>query len=425
MNFTFERRCRSNRLATLLFCLSLTFVDAMPSTADNSAAPSKTVETVRDWLAIDFDHRPALELQSFRDFPLSKSESATIAKLLWDDRVQRIRTERSLEWRARKVHCDGYEMRFSFRVFGDKPPTGRRLFISMHGGGNTAPATNDRQWENQKQLYTPAEGVYLAPRAPENEWNLWHRWYIDAMFERLIADAIVFEGVDPNRVYLTGYSAGGDGVYQLAPRMADSFAAAAMMAGHPNDASPLGLRNLPFAIHVGDKDAAYNRNRVAADWGIRLDALQKADPKGYVHQVKLHAGKGHWMDRQDASAIGWMADFQRQTAPERIVWRQSSVLHRSFYWLAVPADTAKPGDEIAASVRDNIVELTSKNAKAVRVRLDDRLVDLEKPVVVQFQQKRVFKGKLPRTVTNLCETLAERDNPGLIFPSQIEVKTAD
>ena len=41
---------------------------------------------------------------------------------------------------------------------------------------------------------------------------------------------------------VVGYSAGGDGVYQLAPRMADSWAAAAMMAGHPNGVSPLSLR---------------------------------------------------------------------------------------------------------------------------------------------------------------------------------------
>ena len=42
---------------------------------------------------------------------------------------------------------------------------------------------------------------------------------------------IAFYGVDSDRVYLMGYSAGGDGVYQVAPRMADRFAAAAMMAG--------------------------------------------------------------------------------------------------------------------------------------------------------------------------------------------------
>ena len=76
---------------------------------------------------------------------------------------------------------------------------------------------------------------------------------------------MLLAGANPDKVYLMGYSAGGDGVYQLAPRMADRFAAASMMAGHPGNASPLGLRNLPFAIFSGADDAAYNRNKVAAE----------------------------------------------------------------------------------------------------------------------------------------------------------------
>jgi predicted peptidase len=69
-------------------------------------------------------------------------------------------------------------------------------------------------------------------------------------------------------IYLLGYSAGGDGVYQLAPRMADRFAAASMMAGHPNDSTPAGLRNLPFALFMGGDDAAHNRNGVAREGGV-------------------------------------------------------------------------------------------------------------------------------------------------------------
>ena len=102
-------------------------------------------------------------------------------------------------------------------------------------------------------------------------------------------------GSNPNRVYFMGYSAGGDGVYQLAPRMADRLAAASMMAGHPNDASPLGLRNIGFAIHVGALDSGYNRNKVAAKWSEQLATLQKRDPEGYLHAVKIHKGLGHWM----------------------------------------------------------------------------------------------------------------------------------
>ena len=108
----------------------------------------------------------------------------------------------------------------------------------MHGGGGAPARLNDSQWRNQINLYQPKEGVYLAPRAPTNTWNLWHQGHIDAFFQRIIENSIVFEGVDPNRVYIMGYSAGGDGVYQLAPRMSDRFAAASMMAGHPNETQP-------------------------------------------------------------------------------------------------------------------------------------------------------------------------------------------
>src|SRR4029079_9553156 len=94
----------------------------------------------------------------------------------------------------------------------------------------------------------------------------WHESHIDPLFTRLIEDMIVFEDVDPNRVYIMGYSACGDGVYQLAPRMADQLAAAAMMAGHPNEASPLGLRNIGFAIHVGALDDGVHPNKVAGTW---------------------------------------------------------------------------------------------------------------------------------------------------------------
>src|SRR5690606_8247408 len=107
-----------------------------------------------------------------------------------------------------------------------------------------------------------------------------------------------------------------DGVYQVAPRMADRFAAASMMAGHPNEASPAGLRNLPFSIHMGANDGAYDRNKKAAEWGERLAALKKDDPAGYEHWVKIYPGKGHWLNREDAAALPWMAKFTRNPLPE-------------------------------------------------------------------------------------------------------------
>ena len=141
--------------------------------------------------------------------------------------------------------------------------------------------------------FVAGEGVYVAPRAPTDTWNLWHQGHIDALFAQLIRDMILVHDVDPDRVYITGYSAGGDGTYQLAPRMADWFAGAGMMAGHPNETQPDGLRNLAFTLHMGGNDGNFNRNGIAREWSTRLDDLAAKDPGGYPHFVKVHEGKGH------------------------------------------------------------------------------------------------------------------------------------
>ena len=167
--------------------------------------------------------RPALEKQDFATVPLSKANVAEVSKLLWQDHVAQIRESRAAEMQARELVSGTLKMPFASEVFGEKPAKGRSLYLSLHGGGNAPKAVNDRQWENQKRLYRLEEGVYVAPRAPTDTWDLWHQSHIDGFFDRLIENLIVFEEVDPNRVYLLGYSAGGDGVYQLAPRMADRW----------------------------------------------------------------------------------------------------------------------------------------------------------------------------------------------------------
>ncbi|MEI3422858.1 MAG: hypothetical protein V8R91_18410 [Butyricimonas faecihominis] len=81
---------------------------------------------------------------------------------------------------------EGLQMKFDYRVFGEKPADGRSLYISMHGGGNAPEALNTQQWQNQIRLYEPAEGVYVAPRAPWDDWNMWFKPGLDEFFEALI-----------------------------------------------------------------------------------------------------------------------------------------------------------------------------------------------------------------------------------------------
>jgi pimeloyl-ACP methyl ester carboxylesterase len=309
-------------------------------------------------------------------------------------------------------------MRWLEKTSGEAPQDGRSLWISLHGGGNAPTALNDQQWRNQFQLYEPAEGIYVAPRAPTDTWNLWHEAHIDPMFARLIEDYVALRGVNPDKVYLMGYSAGGDGVWQLAPRMADRFAAAAMMAGHPNEASLLGLRNLPFAIFVGGADAGYDRNKVAAAKSAELARLEKDDPSGYVHLSRIYENLPHWMNRRDAEALPWMAKFKRSPWPKKLVWFQDDIVHDRFYWLKVPADAgAKAGDQIVATVDGQTIVLEGRVPARTELRLSDELLDLDQPVTVRMNGKTVHTGKIPRTAAAMKRSLEERAEPRMTAPA--------
>lgn len=399
-----------NSLIALVFLLSFF-----------SSAQAQTVKKIKGWLSIEANRRPALDTQDFAMQALSKKDAAEAAALLLEDEYKSQRAELRQAWADKVLVHDNDSLKFEYKIFGDKPADGRSLFISMHGGGNAAPRVNDQQWKNQVRLYTPAEGVYLAPRAPTNTWNLWHESHIDTLFDQLILAAVLTENVDPNKVYLMGYSAGGDGVYQLAPRMADRFAAAAMMAGHPNETSPLGLRNIGFALHMGALDNAYNRNTIAQRWGVILDSLQKMDPGGYRHVVQLHEGRPHWMNREDSVAVSWMATFRRNAVPDKIVWKQDDMHHYSFYWLALPPGAAQTGGEIVAFYKGNEVSIETSYTDSMIIRLNDKMMNLDKPVVVKFRGKEIFRGKVKRNAATIHRTIAERKDPDLIFPVELQI----
>ncbi len=381
-----------------------------------------TLDSLGKWLALDRGKRPPLADQNFAMAALSREDAAQAEVLLVADHAAMIRAARAGEMEAKAITIGKQTLRFDFIVYGDKPKEGHSLFISLHGGGGAPAKVNDQQWRNQLRLYKPAEGIYLAPRAPTDTWNLWHQGHIDALFDRLITNMVVFEGVNPERVYLMGYSAGGDGVYQLAPRMSDRFAAAAMMAGHPNETSPLGLRNIPFALQVGGRDGAYKRNAVAANWQKKLAELRKGDPGGYEHFVKIHEGKGHWMNLEDRVAVPWMAKYQRRRFPGKIVWKQDNVTHERSYWLALFAGHGKGGQMIVASRKGQkfIVE-DSGELMCLTILLNDSMADLDQPVEVISGGKTVFKGKVERSIGVISRTLAQRGDPGLVFSAALTV----
>lgn len=374
---------------------------------DEAVAVPAELAAVEAWLALPVAERkadaPALQAA------LTKDLAPRVAELLAADRTARVAAERKDEMEKKSLKVGDKTLRWLEKTFGEAPADGRSLWISMHGGGGAPPQVNDQQWQNQIRLYEPAEGIYVAPRAPTDTWNLWHEGHIDPMFQRLIENHVALRGVSPDKIYIMGYSAGGDGVWQLAPRMADRFAAAAMMAGHPNEAQLLGLRNLPFAIFMGGADAAYNRNKIAAAKSAEMAELQKADPGGYVHMSRIYEGLPHWMNRKDAEGVPWMAKFTRNPWPKKVVWLQDDITHDRFYWLKIPDKAAaKAGQKIVATVEGQTVKLEGEVPAKLELRLSDALLDLDQPVTVVVNGKEVLSNKATRNAVAIERSLGER-----------------
>jgi hypothetical protein len=362
---------------------------------------------IEAWLGIPAAERPP-QPAAFQS-PLGREDAARVLDLLGTDHLQQLAQEREEEMKSQSITLGGKTLRWEDRKFGQAPQGGHSLWISLHGGGGTRPEVNDSQWRNQIRLYEPEEGIYVAPRAPTDTWNLWHEGHIDPLFQRLIEGYVALEGVDPDKVHLLGYSAGGDGVWQLGPRMADRFASAAMMAGHPNEASLLGLRNLPFAIFMGGNDTAYQRHAVAAERAEELTRLREADAGGYLHLVRIYPGVGHWMDGKDREALPWMAEFRRDPWPRKVVWFQDDVLHDRFYWLKIPdIAAARAGHQITASVDGQEIRVDGDVPAGTEIRLSDRLLDLDQPVRVILNGTPLPERKVPRTAASLLRNLGER-----------------
>ena len=382
---------------------------------------AQTIDALQRWA----EQNPAkneLQNEPFAQKNLTADEADKAAALLesqWREQMKQLHKE-ALENETFKR--GRLQMKFKAITYGEKPADGRSRYISMHGGGATHKRVNDQQWDNLIRLYKPEEGVYVAPRAPWDDWNMWFKPGMDEFFEMLIQAAVATMDVNPDKVYLMGYSAGGDGVWRMAPRMADRWAAASMMAGHPGEALQVSLRNTPFMIWMGENDSAYDRNKLAVKHGAIMDSLQQADTEGYIHETHIIKGKGHWMDRVDAAAVPWMAQYKRNPYPNKIVWRQEEVTCPAFYWLSVPEKECRHKAMVVAEIDKNVIEISESDYSRLTIYLNDDMVDLNKPVVVNYKGKKVFKGKLNRTIANMARTLDERDDLRYMFPAMVEVE---
>lgn len=324
------------------------------------------------------------------------------------------------DYAAKQVRFENYASPYTVKHVGQRPANGWALFIAMHGGGGAPKEVNDSQWKIMQSHYKehPEAGgyIYLALRAPNDTWNGFYDVYVYPLIANLVHQFLFFGDVDPDKVFIMGYSHGGYGAFAIGPKEPDLFAAIHASAGAPTDGetTPATLRNTIFTCMVGGLDTAYGR--LWRDKRFRDEITQLRGGRTDIYPVTLTVSPGvEHPNLADRDKIKEMYPAVRNPVPRELNWLMTDQVITNFFWL----QTDSPGkeEEIDAICRDNHLTVTTTNVTAATVLLDGRLIDFGKPVTLDLNGK-ISTRKLRPDLRVLCEIMQRREDPGLSFTTE-------
>ena len=196
-----------------------------------------------------------------------------------------------------------------------------------------------------------------------------------------------------------------------------------MCAGHPNDVTPEGLRNLPFFLYMGGDDAAYNRNTVVREFSAKIDVLQAADPAGYVHRLTVYPGLPHNMQSREAEMIPRMSPLARASLAEARGVETERPRHCTpgfTGWNARPR-RCSPTKSMPRASKGKPSPSKRPSTGSLTLRLSDALLDLDRPVRVVEGGRTLFEGAVPRSFAAVEQSLREREDPESVATALLPV----
>ncbi|MBI2806142.1 MAG: hypothetical protein HYX68_14265 [Planctomycetes bacterium] len=312
---------------------------------------------------------------------------------------------------------------YSVKHVGKRPKAGWPLFIAMHGGGGVPKKFNDSQWNVMKIYYRDQPSVegytYVALRAPNDVWNGFYDDPMCPLIINLIRQFTLFGDVDPNKVFIMGYSHGGYGAFFIGPKIPDRFAAihASAAAQTPGTISAKSLRNTRFTFMIGENDNAYGRRAGCQQFAKLIEELRKANPGDYPVEMEFKKGLGHG-GLPDRDKIKEMYRFERNAVPRRLTWEPTDPFLKDFFWLTV----AKParGQTIDVKVAGNDIRIAAEKVEQLSLWLDHRLVKTNRPLKLTVNGTTT-SHKLTPALATLCESLVRRGDIHLAASCRVDV----
>jgi poly(3-hydroxybutyrate) depolymerase len=329
------------------------------------------------------------------------------------------------------------------------------LRVSLHGGvGRPAPGPNDPPARGLTNRIPSAGELVLHPRAwAGSEW--WTPGQVDNI-TRLV-DRIKHDyNVDESRIYITGISDGGTGVYFFAMRAATPWSACLPLNGQPlvlanPDSGAEGqffasnLTNCPLHVVNGGKDPLYPAASVAP-----LVAMFRSG--GVAVDFQVYPDAGHdvsWWPEERSKFESFLAGHRRVAHPNRISWETDRTDRGNrFRWLVIDrlgqrgSDRPLPdvnrfaagnGREVSLFARPrqsgrvdvtrqgNTFEAETRGVTAFTLLLSPDVVDFASPVRVVVNGRTVQEAKVGKSARTLL-TWAARDNDRtMLYAAEVKI----
>jgi dienelactone hydrolase len=258
---------------------------------------------------------------------------------------------------------------------------------------------------------------------PQASGSWWEAASITAL-PLLLDEVLQALNVDPNRVYLAGFSNGGTGTFLYSTLWPHRLAAAASLMGgglpfFGADPPALeNLRTLPFLFVHGDKDEVIPVRATL----VTAKEMKRLAPAALVESHIL-AGRGHdiVVGGDDGLTLPFFESHKRDPFPRRLRFSTRTLEFPRVFWIDITAKEGGRAEVEAEIAADNTITVTTRRVSRLRLLLRRELLADDSPVVVRWNGREAFRGRFEEDCALLASSFWQARDPFLAYSFEVDL----
>lgn len=324
----------------------------------------------------------------------------------------------------------GKEFGFEYTIYLPPNYDGRRswpLVVALHDKGSTGKKYLDetllrndkdvRELRDQFVIIAPTIGERTAGKKAADQMRI--DWFGPVHYfgiRKCLGEALRICNIDTSRIHLDGCGDGARAALDLASLQPKLFASVAVRNAGPRSQAILGNLKGQSGVMFVTRD---NQLFATTDGGILKSQLENAKTSAGVEiefktLAALEAGKERaalGSQKVDPVAdanrdiLTWFAGRARRPFPESITYITDDLgQYKRAAWFVIDRGDADKDAGLSVVVEAtidraaNAVRIKSTNLQSCRVYLNDRLLDLDKPVKIFVNDKELLETKVERSM---------------------------